>query len=885
LALSIAVAAWAASFGAAPPPAQGGPAPSLRPPALVRRVDAVYPPEALAIGAEAEVTIEVTVGIDGRVSDPRVVSSGGEAFDAAAVAAVRQWSFAPAREGDAPVAVRIRVPFSFRVPARAEPGGPPEAAGAGAPSPPPPSGAPAAPPESAPATGPMPERPSPETMPAPPPAPVPSAAPSAQAEAGAAEGEEALEATVRGRAKARSRGTADYDVSVGQLSIVPRKAADELLKLAPGILLTNEGGQGHASQIFLRGFDAREGQDIELSVAGVPVNEAGNLHGNGYADLHFVIPEVVAQLRILEGPFDPRQGNFAVAGSAEYELGLEDRGVGVRVGSGSFGTRRVLALWGPPGASRGTFGAAEVWETDGFGRNRDATRGSAMGQYEGRLGAETLFRFTFQGYSARWHSAGLLREDDHQAGRIGFLDTYDPGQGGNATRLSLSGELESSSGRVTFRNQAYVVLSSSRLRENFTGFLLDTQEPIQPLHAQRGDLIDRSTSATTFGARGFARSSFEALGRRHEAELGYFVRYDVTDGSEYRVEAATNHPYHLDLDLLSRVADIGVYGDLSLVPFSWLTVRGGGRVDFFTYDVLNRCAVHDVAHPSRTNPPGDQSCLDQEDFGRHREPVQPAGTASSTLEPRVTALVTPFPHVTLSASYGVGIRSIDPQFVTQDVKTPFSTARSAEIGAAYARDLPGLALALRTTAFRTRLDRDLIFSESAGRNEIGGSSTRLGWLGAARITGSWLDAALNATFVRATFDDTGDLIAYIPDLVVRSDTSVWHALPWWRPGGVPLEAAAGVGVTYVGRRPLPFGERSDVILTVDASMSLAWRPFKLALEATNVLDTRYRLGERNYASDFHSQRAPTLVPVRHFSAGDPRIVMLSLQVLLGGGRP
>jgi hypothetical protein len=94
-----------------------------------------------------------------------------------------------------------------------------------------------------------------------------------------------------------------------------------------------------------------------------------------------------------------------------------------------------------------------------------------------------------------------------------------------------------------------------------------------------------------------------------------------------------------------------------------------------------------------------------------------------------------------------------------------------------------------------------------------------------------------------------------------------------------------VGVTYVGRRPLPFGERSDVILTVDASMSLAWRPFKLALEATNVLDTRYRLGERNYASDFHSQRAPTLVPVRHFSAGDPRIVMLSLQVLLGGGRP
>ena len=40
-----------------------------------------------------------------------------------------------------------------------------------------------------------------------------------------------------------------------------------------GLLLTNEGGEGHAEQIFLRGFDAREGQDLELSVGGVPINE------------------------------------------------------------------------------------------------------------------------------------------------------------------------------------------------------------------------------------------------------------------------------------------------------------------------------------------------------------------------------------------------------------------------------------------------------------------------------------------------------------------------------------------------------------------------------------------------------------------------------------
>jgi hypothetical protein len=91
-------------------------------------------------------------------------------------------------------------------------------------------------------------------------------------------------------------------------------------------MLTNESGEGHADQVFLRGFDAKEGQDIEFSVGGVPINESGNLHGNGHADTHFIIPELVSSLRVVEGPFDPRQGNYAVAGSANYELGLAERG-------------------------------------------------------------------------------------------------------------------------------------------------------------------------------------------------------------------------------------------------------------------------------------------------------------------------------------------------------------------------------------------------------------------------------------------------------------------------------------------------------------------------------------------------------------------------------
>src|SRR5262249_16453268 len=210
--------------------------------------------------------------------------------------------------------------------------------------------------------------------PAPPAEPKPTAEP---APAGAAA--PSSEVTVHGRVQPSSRGASDFNVRVGELALVPRQNASEMLKLAPGLLLTNEGGEGHAEQVFLRGFDAREGQDIEFTVGGVPINESGNLHGNGYADTHFIMPDGIEPGRVGEGPFHPRQGNYAVAGSAHYELGLEKRGLTAKYTIGSYGSHRMLLTWGPSDAGRHTFAAVEGATTDGYGQNRDATRGTAIG--------------------------------------------------------------------------------------------------------------------------------------------------------------------------------------------------------------------------------------------------------------------------------------------------------------------------------------------------------------------------------------------------------------------------------------------------------------------------------------------------------------------------
>ncbi|HVU03413.1 MAG TPA: TonB-dependent receptor plug domain-containing protein, partial [Polyangiaceae bacterium] len=759
------------------------------------------------------------------------------------------------------VASRIRVPFHFAPPAP-----PPELVEPAAPESLPPAPA-------VPAAGPA----SPGSAP-------PSAGPPAAPTPGA-------EVTVTGRLSPPSRGASDFNLRVGELGRVPRGNATEYLKLAPGILLTNEGGEGHAEQVFLRGFDAREGQDLEFSVDGVPINESGNLHGNGYADAHFIIPELVESLRVLEGPFDPRQGNYAVAGSADYRLGLERRGLTAKYTTGSWGTNRLLLTWGPDGESTHTFAGAEVSSTDGYGQNRDASRGSAMGQYEGRLGTHGSYRLSGTAYATHFHSAGVIRESDYRAGRIGFYDSYSQSSfarqsvspGGDASRYSLAGDVETRKGNTTFSQQLFVVQRDMRLDENFTGFLLDVQEPLQTLHAQRGDTLDLRVSELTLGARGSGALTGRALGQEQRLEFGYFARGDRVTGVQQRLEAATGHPYATDTNLESQLGDLGLYADADLRPLRWLTLRGGLRADVFTFNVNDLCAVHSVAHPSQSNPPVNESCLSQQDFGRPREPNQPASTASTALLPRGSLIVGPVQHFSFSLSYGKGVRSIDPNYITQDIKTPFASVVAYEGGVTYANDLGGSSLVARSIFFQTHVDKDLIFNETAGRNVLGAGTTRTGWVGAVRFTGVHFDESANLTLVRSTYDDTHLLVAYAPDAVFRSDSALISELPW-KIQESPVQGALSAGVTYVGPRALPFGQRSDDVFTIDASATASWKHYELGLIVTNLLGARYRLGEYDYASDFSAQRPPqpTLVPERHFAAGAPRGIFATFAVNFGG---
>jgi protein TonB len=94
----------------------GGDGGGFTPPGGGFQVSPVYPEAARRAGAHGTSLLRILVGADGMVGQVVVDASAGHPeLDRAAVEAVRQWRFEPARRGGHEIAVWIRVPVQFRL--------------------------------------------------------------------------------------------------------------------------------------------------------------------------------------------------------------------------------------------------------------------------------------------------------------------------------------------------------------------------------------------------------------------------------------------------------------------------------------------------------------------------------------------------------------------------------------------------------------------------------------------------------------------------------------------------------------------------------------------------------------------------------------------------
>jgi protein TonB len=86
----------------------------VQPPRKLHQVDPIYPELARAARVEGRVVLDCVIGVDGRVTDVRIVR-GVALLNQAAVDAVGQWVYVPTLLSGRPVPVILTVTVDFHL--------------------------------------------------------------------------------------------------------------------------------------------------------------------------------------------------------------------------------------------------------------------------------------------------------------------------------------------------------------------------------------------------------------------------------------------------------------------------------------------------------------------------------------------------------------------------------------------------------------------------------------------------------------------------------------------------------------------------------------------------------------------------------------------------
>lgn len=607
-----------------------------------------------------------------------------------------------------------------------------------------------------------------------------------------------------GIASSANQGT----VSAADIALRPVLRPGELVEQIPGVIITQHSGSGKANQYFLRGFNLDHGTDLAVSVDGVPVNMPTHAHGQGYADLNFLIPELVERIDYKKGPYYADVGDFGSAGA--FDLHYYDvlpHGI-ARIEGGQTGyVRGVLADSRPLGAGN-LLGAIELEHNDGPWVQGDKER-KIDGVLRYSVGdARNGWSISAEGYHNRFRSTDQVpdRAIAGQTDPVGaprapaadLISRYgeiDPSDGGHTGRYALTADWRHTGDASSTKVSAYVLHYDLDLFSNFTYFLED------PVH---GDQIEQQDRRWTSGGHIVQTWHHSLLGRPSDTTLGIDLRNDDID----------NGLYQTDKRVRVSATTVNHVNETSLAPYvqnqtrwtDWLRTILGLRVDAYWLDVHNKAG-------------GDSGTVD-----RH------------ILSPKANLIFGPWHKTELYLDYGQGFHSNDARGVVTkaDPATALPKSEGEEVGLRTTL-IPHLRSEL--SFWRLHLSSELVWDGDAGTNDPSGPTTRYGIEFANWYTPTgWLTLDADYAWSHSRFTDREPDGRYVPEALVSTfDGGIAiHDVP-----GALSRWSAGIRYRYFGPRPLTQDDsvksKATKLVYADAGYRLATN-IQLQLEMFNLLN-------------------------------------------------
>ena len=641
-----------------------------------------------------------------------------------------------------------------------------------------------------------------------------------------------------GEADAASQGTVDEE----QIENRPLLRPAEVLEVIPGVVVTQHSGSGKANQYFLRGFNLDHGTDFAVHVDGMPINLPSHGHGQGYADLNFLIPELVEHIHYRKGPYYADEGDFSAAGAAHVHLKHSlDPGTAT-LAAGSYGYRRALFTGSRSLERGGLLGALELGRDNGPWESAEQLRKvNALLRYangDDRNG----FTITGMAYANRWNSTDQIPLRAVQTGQIGRFGAVDPTDGGRSSRYSLSTQWVSTDLSTTTRASAYIVRSRLNLISNFTYFLND------PVNGDQFEQVDRRTTSGA-GASHTWRSGFG--GREIEHTAGMQLRNDNIGEVALYNTAARRRLSTVRRDSIVQTSTSAFYSS-SVQWTGWLRSLAGVRADAYRFRVDSDNALN-------------------------------SGSASASLaSPKLGLVLGPWSDVEYFVNYGQGFHSNDARGATIAVDpasgapaqrvTPLVRAKGGEVGF---RAAPFKGAQTSVALWRLDIGSELIFLGDAGTTLASRPSRREGveWSNYFKPFRS-TTVDFDLTLSKARFKDDNPAGNHIPGSTDRtlSGGVTYAEGPW----------SSGLRLRYFGPRALveDNSQRSGASTLINAKLGYAIdKQLRLGVEVLNLLNRRVDDIAYFYTSRLPSEPAQGVAD-RHFHPAEPRSLRLAVTLQL-----
>jgi outer membrane cobalamin receptor len=632
------------------------------------------------------------------------------------------------------------------------------------------------------------------------------------------------------------RGNADHSLntlSPLDIKLRPTNTSQDILRMVPGLFIAQHAGGGKAEQIFLRGFDIDHGTDLNLEVDGLPVNMVSHAHGQGYSDLHFVIPEIINYVDFDKGPYYANKGDFTTAGFVDFQTknSLEENFV--KVEGGQFGNFRTVAgvnLFSRENSRTVGYIGSEYFRSDGFVESsQNFNRLNITSKISTRLKNDDNLTVGASFFASRWDASGQVPTRSVERGAITRFGSIDNTEGGETSRTNIFVKhAHQFTNGAYLTQQAYGVRYDFNLFSNFTFFLND---PVN------GDQIKQKESRMIYGYKASYNEQSQVFGKNLNTEVGVGIRLDNV--KDISLSHTAQRMFLNDVKKGDvNEANVNAYVSETLALSEKWSVNAALRFDYFNFRYKDKIESTDRS------------------------------VGKSIVSPKLNINYQLTPGVQLYVRSGLGFHSNDARVVTlQDGKEILPRAYGVDLGmTSKITDR----LFIHTAFWGLDLNQEFVYVGDEGIVEPSGKTRRIGFDFSLRYEiFPWLfvDGDLNLTKPKSKEEREGrDYIPLAPTI-----SSI---------GGLNFKMKNGFNGTvryrYIGDRAA--NENNSIIakgyFLADAVVNYTQTKFEVGISAENIFDMAWNEAQFNTESRLKNEAES--VSEIHFTPGTPLFLKLKV---------